>query len=143
MAGSLLGLPATIIGLPITAPLGLVAGVGLGRRAMREERQRQLLARRQQAKVALRQYMDEATSLVTKACRDALRQAQRDLRNEFTARATTLQRSSAAALGAAERAASMTPDERQRRAGELEAQVLPIGAVADRAARLSRRSLPA
>ncbi len=110
-AGSLLLLAAA----PVVA-----IGVGfIGRKLIRDERQRQLTYRRQQAKMSCRRYLDEANFVIEKDCLDSLRRTRRELRDEFQARAGVMHASSQRALTSAERAASLTPQEREQRAAEL------------------------
>lgn len=99
LAGTLLA-PVAVI----AAPLGVVAGLFMGRKALKDDRDRQITARRQQAKQAVRKYVDEVSFHVTKDSRDALREVQRELRDAFTARAEELARSSAEAVNAAQAA---------------------------------------
>ena len=93
LAGTLLA-PVAVI----AAPLGVVAGLFMGRKALKDDRDRQITARRQQAKQAVRKYVDEVSFHVTKDSRDTLREVQRELRDAFTARAEELARSSAEAV---------------------------------------------
>ena len=110
-AGSLLLLAAA----PVVA-----IGVGfIGRKLIRDERQRQLTYRRQQAKMSCRRYLDEANFVIEKDCLDSLRRTRRELRDEFQARAGVMHASSQRALTSAERAAALTPQEREQRAAEL------------------------
>jgi hypothetical protein len=100
-------------------PLALVLGAGIGRKLIKDERQRQLLYRRQQAKITCRKYIDEATFVFGKDCMDSLRRTRRELRDEFQSRAAVLHRSSQRALSSAERATRLAPAQRQARAAEL------------------------
>ena len=65
----------------------------MGRKAIKDEKERMLNLRRQQSKAAFRKYVDEVTFQVGKESRDSLRRVQRDLRDHFTARAEELQAS--------------------------------------------------
>jgi hypothetical protein len=92
-------------------------GVGfIGRKLIRDERQRQLTYRRQQAKMSCRRYLDEANFVIEKDCLDSLRRTRRELRDEFQARAGVLHASSQRALTSAERAPTLGP-QRARAAG--------------------------
>ena len=81
----------------------------IGRKLIRDERQRQLTYRRQQAKMSCRRYLDEANFVIEKDCLDSLRRTRRELRDEFQARAGVMHASSQRALSSAERAASLSP----------------------------------
>jgi hypothetical protein len=120
-------LPALVFGvigtnltlLATMGPLALVLGAGIGRKLVKDERQRQVLFRRQQAKIACRRYIDEATFIFGKDCMDSLRRTRRELRDEFQSRAAVLHASSQRALNSVERAVQLTPAEREARAAEL------------------------
>lgn len=114
LAGSL---PALVLG-----PLSLVLALGIGGKIMRDEKKRQLAHRRQQAKLAARRYVDEVGFIMSKETRDALRQTQRQLRDEFQRRAVAIHSSSVRALAAAEQATRLAPADRELRASELAAE---------------------
>ena len=119
LAGSVASAAGGLLLLAAAAPV-LAIGVGfIGRKLIRDERQRQLTYRRQQAKIACRRYLDEANFVIEKDCLDALRRTRRELRDEFQARAGVLHASSQRALSSAERAAALGPRERERRVAEL------------------------
>jgi hypothetical protein len=103
-------------------PLAVALGAGIGRKLVRDERQRQLVFRRQQAKIACRRYIDEATFVFGKDCMDSLRRTRRELRDEFKSRAAVLHASSQRALNSVERATQLDPAEREARAAELAAR---------------------
>lgn len=107
----------------VAAPLGLVAGVLMGRKALRDDRDRQLTARRQQAKQAVRKYVDEVSFQVTKDSRDTLREVQRELRDLFTARAEELARSTGEAVTAAQAAVKADEATRTARIRELDEEI--------------------
>jgi hypothetical protein len=107
----------------VAAPLGLVAGVLMGRKALRDDRDRQLTARRQQAKQAVRKYVDEVSFQVTKDSRDTLREVQRELRDLFTARAEELARSTGEAVAAAQAAVKADETTRTARIRELDEEI--------------------
>jgi ethanolamine utilization protein EutP (predicted NTPase) len=123
------GMVGQLAGLALVNPLTAVIGVGLGRRALKEERRRQLMVRRQQAKQAVRRYLDDVSFAVGKQSRDAIRRAQRELRDEFTSRAQQLQRSTKEALSAAESAARRTATERSKRLKDIDAELARLASV--------------
>jgi hypothetical protein len=112
--------------IPVVGPLAVAVGVGLGRKLLRDERLRQLSYRRQQAKVAVRRYLDDVQFVVGKDCRDALAVTRRELLLEFQARAGLLQASAQRAHESAQRAAATPPQARAARAAQLEQQVRAI-----------------
>jgi hypothetical protein len=118
--------------LPVVAPLAMVLAAGIGQKVIRDERKRQVAFRRQQAKQAARRYVDEVAFLVGKDSRDALRGTQRQLRDEFQARAGALHRSSETALSAAKRAMELTAADRSIRAAELAREAAEVQRVRER-----------
>jgi hypothetical protein len=111
-----------------------VVGIGLflGRKALREERERQLAARRAQAKGAVRKYVDEVSFSVTKDSRDTLRRVQRQLRDHFSTQAEELHRSATESLAAAQRATTDDQAQRTSRKRDIEAELGRIAALAQR-----------
>jgi hypothetical protein len=123
--------------LLLAAPPVLAAGIPMGRRLLRADREREVEYRRQQVKHELRRYLDEVAFVVGKDSRDAVRRCQRYLRDEFAARAALIERSSAQTLAAVREAAAMPDHERPKRARALEAQRRDL----DRATEGVRRTL--
>ncbi|MEJ3746707.1 dynamin family protein [Actinomycetes bacterium KLBMP 9797] len=128
----MLGAFGSLLGLTLAAPVGVLGGLTIGRKLIRDERQRQVEQRRQQAKQELRRYVDEVGFVLGKDSRDAVRRAQRYLRDEFAARAGGLERSSAQALAAVRRTAGLPAGDRARRAAELDAGWRDLDTVAAR-----------
>lgn len=128
----MLGAFGSLLGLTLAAPVGVLGGLTVGRKLIRDERQRQVEQRRQQAKQELRRYADEVGFLLGKDSRDAVRRTQRFLRDEFAARAGGVERSSAQALAAVRRTAWMPADDRARRAEELDGPWRDLDRVAER-----------
>jgi GTP-binding protein EngB required for normal cell division len=117
------GIIGSMLGFGLFNPVSLSFGVVLGRKAIRDERERALGQRRQQARQACRSYIDDVGFSVGKDARDGLRRMQRVLRDAFTEQAETLQRSTAEALGAAKAAVQTDRDERARRLRDVEAEL--------------------
>lgn len=130
MMGGMLGLGA------IVTPVGLVMGLVLGRKGLKDEKKRQVVARRAQAKNTVRKYTDEVAFHVTKEVRDVLRQVQRDLRDHYTARAEELNRSATESLAAAQQAAQADQSQRQQRLRDIEAELGRLDDLVGRAERL-------
>ena len=128
----MLGAFGSLLGLTLAAPVGVLGGLTVGRKLIRDERQRQVEQRRQQAKQELRRYVDDVSFVVLRDSRDAVRRTQRFLRDEFTARAGGARRSSEQALAAVRRTAGMRADDRSRRAEELDRGWRDLDRVAER-----------
>ncbi|GIF25966.1 dynamin [Paractinoplanes tereljensis] len=118
----MLGAVGTFFSFAFAAPLGLLAGMTLGRRMIKSERERQVQQRRLQAKAELRRYVDDVGFHVGRDCREATRRTQRFLRDEFSARAQAVERSAASTAAAVREIAELPPDQRRERAGVLAEQ---------------------
>jgi hypothetical protein len=118
----MLGAVGALFNVAIAAPLGLLAGMTLGRRLVRAERERQVQHRRAQAKQELRRYVDDVAFHVGRDSREAVRRTQRFLRDEFGARALAVERSAAATAAAVRETAALPEPERRQRAATLAEQ---------------------
>lgn len=127
------GMAGQMIGLAMLNPFSVVLGVGLGRRSLREEKRRQLTQRQQQAKIAIRKYLDDVNVEAGKISRDTTRQVQRDLRDEFSSRAEQLQATIRESLRTAEASTKQAASEQQRRLVDVRAEL-------DRLAKLRGRA---
>ena len=96
----------------------LVLGTGIGKKIIGDEKKRQQTYRQQQAKGAVRRFIDEVAFVLNKETRDVLRTAQRHLRDDFQGRAKQLERSAYEAMEAARRLGGL--DEAQLAARERE-----------------------
>ncbi|MGH9244767.1 MAG: dynamin family protein [Acidimicrobiales bacterium] len=132
------GVLGRMVGLGVLNPAAIVVGLLLGRKALKDERNRALAMRRNQAKNAHRKYTDELAFEVTKDARDTVRRLQRQLRDFFATRAEELHRSSAEALAKSQDAARFDEASRQRRLRDVEAELGRVRALRDRIATVSR-----
>jgi hypothetical protein len=121
----------TLLEMAFLGPVGAVAGLIFGHRLMRIERGRQVEQRRQLARQELRRYVDEVGFVVGNDSRDAVRRAQRYLRDEFASRALAAQRSSAQALAAVRQAGELPEAERAGRARELDSRARALDRVGE------------
>ncbi len=98
MSQAMGGVKGTYYGMLMFGALGAMAnlalgpipiGIGLlmGRKQVRDEKERQLVARRGQARNSQRKYLDEVTFHASKDSRDSLRRIHRLVRDHFTIRA--------------------------------------------------------
>jgi len=126
----LFGVASSLLGV-LVAPVSLALGAGIGAKIIRDERQRQVTYRRQQAKAAARRYVDEVSFIVSKDSRDALRGTQRQLRDAFQARAAAIHRSTGAALDAAEQGRRLPASQRSARSRQLAAQSDELASLRD------------
>jgi hypothetical protein len=100
---------ASAIGAAVLAPgIGLAVGAGaiFTRRIVKDESNRQLELRRARAKQVFRAYVDDVGFVLTKESRDAVKRAQRHLRDDFGRRARLVNHGQNRAYAAAREAAS-------------------------------------
>ncbi len=113
-----------LVGLgAIAIPVGILAAAGLGRKSVRDEKDRALQRRRADAKNAVRRYCDEVSFQVSKDSRDTLRRVQRQLRDHYSARAEELNKSTAEALKSASEAAQVAKADRAKQLRDVEAEL--------------------
>ncbi len=117
------GMVAPVIGLAALGPVTLAIGGLMGRKAAKDERERQLKIRRQQAKAGVKKHIDQVVFTVNKHSKDTLRQVQRDLRDTNIARAKELSMTATAAMKAAEQAVRTEDSEREARLEALDASI--------------------
>ncbi|NMH95719.1 dynamin family protein [Pseudonocardia acidicola] len=123
------GLLGSLIGFAAVNPVTIVAGIGMGAKALRDESKRQLAQRRTTARTTARKLVDELTLAETKLTRDAVRGLHRELRDGFTARAEELQASLDAAVKAAQKAGTTAQTGRDARTAEIDATLRRLTAL--------------
>lgn len=116
----------SLVAIPMMTPIALGVGLLMGRKGLKEEKERQLQQRRAQAKNATRRYCDEVSFQVSKDSKDTLRRVQRQLRDHYSTRAEELNRSTQEALKAASEAAQIGTSERASRQKDLSAELQRI-----------------
>jgi hypothetical protein len=104
------------------AGISLSLGGGIGRKIIADEKKRQRIYRQQQAKAAVRRFVEEVAFIMNKQTRDGLRSTQRQLRDDFQARAMLMDRSAAHALEAARRTSGLDVHRLRARERELESE---------------------
>ncbi len=118
-----LGVGAILMSNPVTIGLG----VAFGGMQLLDAHKRKIAQRRQQARVSVRQFVDDVQFEIGNAMSETLRNVQRGIRDEFTERVAELQRTyTDAARQAAEAAKRGTVDAEQR-AVEVEALLSTLG----------------
>jgi hypothetical protein len=117
---SMFGTLGTLLGFASTLnPIGIGAAILMSGKAIGDERRKQVTRRQNEAKAAMRRYVDDVTFQVAKDSRDRLRTVQRDLRDHFTEQADELKRSLTESQQAAERAVKASRAEREARVAEI------------------------
>jgi hypothetical protein len=124
------GMLGTLAGFALLNPLSIGAGVLLGRRAVVDEKKRVITKRQNDAKAALRRYIDEVSFHVSKDSRDMLRSVQRSLRDHFTKQADEMKRSVQESLRAAEKSVKATKTDRDTRLTQITTELNHLDQVA-------------
>ena len=131
------GMMAQLAGLAMLNPATAAVGLLMGRRAVKDDRERQLTAQRQQAKVTARQFVDDTGFEVGKEMKDSLRSVHRRLRDHYQNRADEMQRSINAALAAATEARNRDQQEREGRLRDVRAELGRLDQLAGRVDQLA------
>ncbi|ORI14977.1 Isoniazid-inducible protein iniA [Rhodococcus sp. 1163] len=130
------GLITTFVGLSLLNPISIGAGVLLGTKAYKEDKENQVRARRSEAKIAIRRFTDDVSFQVGKESKDRLRLIQRVLRDHFTSIAEQTLRSLNDSLRAAQEAATVETTERSTRIGHLDREMKVVAELNERASAL-------
>ncbi|HEX6871030.1 MAG TPA: dynamin family protein, partial [Micromonosporaceae bacterium] len=117
----------------VLGPISIGIGLVMGHKGLRDEKKRQLLQRRTQARNAIRRYCDEVSFVMSKDSRDTLRRIQRQLRDHYSGLAEELNRSNADALTAANEAVKRTQADRDKRLKDLDAELARLRQLKQRA----------
>ncbi len=137
------GLITTFVGLSLLNPISIGAGVLLGTKAYKEDKENRVRARRSEAKVAIRRFTDDVSFQVGKESKDRLRLIQRVLRDHFTSIAEQTLRSLNDSLQAAREAANVETNERATRTAQLDREMKVVAELNERAAALVPAGAPA
>ncbi|MET9492531.1 dynamin family protein [Nocardia sp. NPDC006630] len=137
------GLVGTLAGLSLVNPLSLGAGLLLGSKAFRDDKQARLAKRRADAKLAVRRYLDDVAFHTAKETKDRLHRIHRLLRDHFTAIAERTLRSLDESLRAAQEAATLESTARANRTALLERRLHAVADLRRRAATLAPAQPPA
>jgi Dynamin family len=117
------GMLGTLIGLSLINPFSVGAGLLLGGKTVTDERRRIISRRQNEAKTAVRRYIDDVIFQASKESRDMLRRVQRDLRDHFTTLAEETNRSLSDSLRAAERSVKTSKGDRESRLTEIKSEL--------------------
>ena len=136
------GLLTGIIGMSLINPLSVGAGLLLGRKAYREDKDARLKRRQSEAKALVRRQMDDVVFQVGKQLKDRLRLVQREIRDHFGNIAEEHHRSLADSVTAAQRTASGFRQQRDERVVQLKAELTRIDEVHAQARKLLPAAAP-
>lgn len=119
----MVGLASTFAGLALLNPLSIGAGLIVGGKAFRDDKQARMARRRSEAKVAVRRFVDDIAFQAGKDTKDRLHRIHRALRDHYTGIAERSLRSIDDSLRAAQEAATMETARRTERCTALERQL--------------------
>ncbi|GAB3259517.1 dynamin family protein [Arthrobacter pigmenti] len=123
------GLLTGLAGMALVNPISIGAGVLLGGKAYREDKETRLKRRQNDAKNLVRRQVDDVVFQVGKQLKDRLRFIQRTTRDHFTDIAEEHQRSLADSIAAAQKAASTFTQEREQRVQDIKAALKRVEAL--------------
>lgn len=112
-----------LVGLTAIGPAVLGVTALMGHKSARDERNRRLAQRRQEAKAAVRRFVDDTTMKMGKESRDTLRRVHRQLRDEFATRADQVQRTTTESLRHLERQVDDAESARTARCRAIDAEL--------------------
>ncbi|HKU03316.1 MAG TPA: dynamin family protein [Arthrobacter sp.] len=123
------GLLTGIFGMALINPLSVGAGLLLGRKAYREDKETRLKRRQGEAKALVRRQLDDVTFQVGKQLKDRLRLVQRTIRDHFTEIADEYHRSLSDSVAAAQKAANSYAQEKEDRMRDIRAELRKVDAL--------------
>ena len=123
------GLLTGIFGMALINPLSVGAGLLLGRKAYREDKETRLKRRQGEAKALVRRQLDDVTFQVGKQLKDRLRLIQRTIRDHFTEIADEYHRSLSDSVAAAQKAANSYAQEKEGRIRDIRAELKKVDAL--------------
>lgn len=125
------GLALGVLGLgTLVLPLAAAVGVMGGRKALTDDRERNLAKRRQQAKGAVRKYLDEALFLAAADRKQEQRNVQRLLRDHFRGRVKELGATRQDVLDRAETASKSDREQKRERRESVHEELREIEDIA-------------
>ncbi|PXX65309.1 replication fork clamp-binding protein CrfC [Nocardia tenerifensis] len=119
----MVGLASTFAGLALLNPISIGAGLVVGGKAFRDDKQARLAKRRNEAKAAVRRFVDDVAFQTAKESKDRLHRIHRALRDHYAGVAERSLRSIDESLRAAQEAATMANARRAERGAVLERQL--------------------
>lgn len=123
------GLLTGIFGMALINPLSVGAGLLLGRKAYREDREARLKRRQGEAKALVRRQIDDVTFQVGKQLKDRLRLVQRSIRDHFTEIAEEHHRSLSDSVTVAQKAATTFTLQKDVRIRDIKAELKKVDAL--------------
>ncbi|PFG38735.1 replication fork clamp-binding protein CrfC [Georgenia soli] len=137
------GLLTGMLGMSLVNPLSVGAGLLIGTKAYREDRETRLRRRQAEAKTIVRRATDDVIFQVGKQLKDRLRLVQRAIRDHFTELAEEHHRTLTDSVQAAQKAASTYAAESEARIRELRAELARVEKFRARAVQVGQEPAPA
>lgn len=128
----LLGMMTGLAGIVLSTGVLLGIAAVFGGRQVLDERKRQVAVRRQEARTAIRQFLDEAEFEVNKALRDLSREQNRRLREHYNERISERIRTCAETVATLERGLQESGAAREAQISELREQDARLEAMLER-----------
>ena len=125
----MIGLVTGIMGMSLINPFSLAAGLLIGGKAYRDDKQARLKRRQAEAKSLVKRQLDEVNFQVGKQLKDRLRLVQRATRDHFTEIADEHHRSLSDSVLSAQKAATLFTKEREQRVKGITAQLKEVEAL--------------
>lgn len=125
----MVGLATTFAGLAMLNPISLGAGVLVGGKAYRDDKQARMARRRGEAKNAVRRFLDDVAFQAGKDSKDRMHRIHRSLRDHYAGIAERSLRSIDESLTAAQEAANAQVSHRAQRIATLERQLTAVAAL--------------
>jgi hypothetical protein len=137
-----LGMLSGLAGLALTT--GAMVGIGLlfGGKQLLDERKRQVASRRQKARNAVRQFLDDVQFEVGKSMRDLSRELQRQLRDHFSERIGESIRSCATTAEALQKNLQQSEAARHERLSAVRRELALLSAARGRAGEIALGQAP-
>lgn len=132
----MVGLATSLAGMPLINPISLGVGALFGGKSIRDESRSLLKQRQAVAKAAVQRYVDDFFMRVNKERRDAVRRAQRILRDHFLAVTEDLQARIVQSFRSAKQAADADAAQRSHRQRHIAQEMRRLAAVYEQAQEL-------
>lgn len=133
----MIGLLTGIMGMALINPFSVAAGVLIGSKSYRDDKDARLKRRQAEAKSLIRYQVDEVIFQVGKQLKDRLRLVQRATRDHFTEIADEHHRSLADSVVAAQNAATTLTAGREQRVADIRAELKRVDELHKQARQLS------
>ncbi len=137
----MVGLATTFAGLAMLNPISIGAGVLVGGKAYRDDKQARLARRRAEAKSAVRRFLDDIAFHAAKDTKDRTHHIHRSLRDHYAGIAERALRSIDESLTAAQQSVNTQAAQRNLRTAALEHQLTAIATLRHQAGRLGTQAV--